>query len=98
MDWIRLAYIRNTKGMGHCLEEYDRQHLAEHHSGFIVRPLSMDHTDTNDPPTRLSGTMEPERRECDHPCHKISPGSVWIDCMQQASFCSWCGKPLVKEE
>ena len=36
--------------------------LGERYKGFIVRPLSMDHADTNDtddPPTGLSGTMEP---------------------------------------
>lgn len=36
-----------------------REHLADYHSVIIVRPLSMDHADTNDPPTRLSSTMEP---------------------------------------
>ena len=39
--------------------------LGERYKGFIVRPLSMDHADTNDtddPPTGLSGTMEPEQQ------------------------------------
>jgi len=36
--------------------------------------------------------------DCEHPCHNISPRSVWIDCGQQALFCSWCGNPLAEKE
>jgi hypothetical protein len=91
-----------------ALREYNCQHLAKHHGPHRHRfgdgvwvtgsELPMDKPAVDDdPPTRLSGTMEPERSECDGSCHDpVNYNFYHID--RGWEFCPWCGKPLDKKE
>jgi len=91
MDWRPIIF--------ETCQELLRQHLEECHGKIGEAYVAgISYVPEDDPPTRLSGTMEPEHpKACDHPCHKY-PQDIGVEPWLWKVCPMGCGLPLKEKE